>query len=1108
MHMKYIKRTLVGSKLTIGAALLASSLLSHADDQEIYFSDTSGSGEKANVLLVVDTSGSMGRNVSLTRDAYDPNTDYSSRGSFRKDQLYLELDADEDEDFSLSLLDSSCDDVRDALTNTGRSTGKFQQKNRKGRYKNKITVSSTNDIRCGKGASYTLHLGNYLNWNEIPVSETKTRMAITQEAVTNLADSLTSVNLGIMRYFSNEGGYVDVAIDDIENTRDTIKSKVNGYSPGGYTPLEESFYEAYLYYTGQAPLFNSSFTGDSNSFDGRKYKSPITYNCQKNSIILFTDGQPYYDSTANSRVRTLANSLGTLPSDLSGACSGDGECMDELSYYLYQKNLNEGKKDANGKDLPIQNISTYTIGGFGLTDGTALLQNTAKHGGGTNQYFAANDSAQLSDALDKIFLDILSSDTTFTSPAISVNSFNNSRHNENLFYAVFSPKTSPRWSGNLKKYKALGDGTIIGKNHGGIGASESAIDSGTGFFKSNSMDLWNETGTADGKTVELGGFASLMDPSSRKIVTSLNNSSATLTALSTKNKHATDAALYDASHMDSPEFDKFHRWALGYDVNNENPNFGSSSGHAYIGDPLHTEPLVINYGGTSTSPDSSVFFGTNLGYLYAVDTNDGKEHFAYIPQELLPNLVTYYEDSASVSDKPYGMDGPITAWVNDVDEDGVLYNTDGSLDKDEFALLYTGMRRGGRNLYSLNVTDRTSPKLNFVIEGGSTSGYEKLGYTWSKPVLSKVRWGNSFKIVLFMGGGYDPDQDENTVREDDDIGNAIYMMDAENGDLLWMASNDTATSKGTKITDMKNSIPATVKVVDIDGDGYANYLFAADTGGRLFRFDINQSNSGKANDFADGGIIADIGGNTETTNLRFYTSPSVSIIRDAQKGDYLTLALGSGYRAHPLTDIVEDRFFVFKDFYPYSAPKSYTKITTSDLYDVTSNDYQSSDAVKQQKAADAINKASGWYLRLTAQDGEKILSDALTDDGKVTFPSFSPVQTVSSGKDAICSTSEGNSRMYVLDVRNGGAVADLDGDDKIDRSTSLKTSGIAPKPIIYITKDNEKHTFIGGEKATSETKKDGSGSDPACPVDSVECKVRPLYWRNNKSVNENAPTMP
>jgi len=66
-----------------------------------------------------------------------------------------------------------------------------------------------------------------------------------------------------------------------------------------------------------------------------------------------------------------------------------------------------------------------------------------------------------------------------------------------------------------------------------------------------------------------------------------------------------------------------------------------------------------------------------------------------------------------------------------------------------------------------------------------------VGQTWSTPTLARVRISgasqNSLNLVLVMAGGYDQTQDNDqiaTFYHPDTLGNRIYMVDAESGNLL------------------------------------------------------------------------------------------------------------------------------------------------------------------------------------------------------------------------------------------------------------------------------------------------------------------------------------
>ena len=83
--------------------------------------------------------------------------------------------------------------------------------------------------------------------------------------------------------------------------------------------------EAGLYFAGKASWFNSGVT----------YTSPIQERCQKNYIILMTDGEPTQDD--DSKLRTGAYINGDYIADEDG--DGSSGKLDDVTKYLYDKDV-------------------------------------------------------------------------------------------------------------------------------------------------------------------------------------------------------------------------------------------------------------------------------------------------------------------------------------------------------------------------------------------------------------------------------------------------------------------------------------------------------------------------------------------------------------------------------------------------------------------------------------------------------------------------------------------------------------------------------------------------------------------------------------------------
>ncbi len=1136
-------------KLNIILCLLCLSLPALADDTEIYGATAIDESNRvnSNVLFIMDTSGSMNGQVTVTTGgtggqtgSYDNSQTYTGDYDGYSNYFYHDTSASPWHGHLTTSLRTSgsknCVSKLATLNSVGKVFGRFKQDFWWGW--GSLQNGNNDEIKCNTNKwEYTLISSNYMNWyhGSSGSTTTKTRLQVVVDVVKHLTETLSDINLGLMRFDRDgEGGMIDVPVTDITTSGAQIRTKLDSYYHSGGTPLSESLHEAALYYRGEnwkygddstAGIINSNGSSWSEisypsastsriSATSGKYKSPIESECQKNHIILLTDGEPSGDTTSNSDIKDYVKNM-TLPSQLSKSCSGDGGCLDELAYWL--KNTDNSTTHTGNQD-----ITLYTIGGFNLAGGVDLLTRAANFGGG--RYYPADDTQGLIDALDAIFLDILATDSTFTAPAVSVNAFNASEHRDELFYALFRPADNVKWAGNLKKYKLLSDGLVVGTDTG-----VPAISASTGFFNDSIFDYWNSSTTEpDGKNVTQGGMINLLtaDPTTRNILsnisTSDNQNLASYTATCTEANAANCVASKTSFGInDYADFTNAHKWSLGVDVRDENGNNDYTDSRQSIGDPLHSEPVIVTYGGTNENPVSNIFFGTNEGFIHSLDTVTGQESFAFIPKELHTIQNDYFEDTAAAASKPYGMDGPISTWFYDKNGNNLLYNTAGDKDTGEHVYLYAGMRRGGNNYYALDVSNRTTPTLKFVIEGG-TGDFTKLGQTWSRMTPAKVRFANDDKFVLFFTGGYDVSQDSNTVRTDDTIGNAIYMVDASNGDLLWWTSNLNAD---LNIETMTNSIPASISAVDITGDGFINYLFAADTGGRVFRIDIKQDNTGKSN-FAQGGEIASLAGDDATNNRRFYNKPNVALVKDKQYGDYLTIAIGSGYRAHPiLTKDVKNRFYMIKDYNPYAAPTTYQSVSEAPLDKISLATSENADPLKLYNASALMidgdvaltsemqvlmNNGAGWYVEMKSE-GEKVLAQSTTFSGAIIFTSFSPSSNPSTSS---CGADTGTSRTYAISQKMAMAVIDLDGDgdtDNDDASKILAHSGIAPRPVVIYRPGGGKTIAIGTETIDdSRFANDAPEADDPCIANGTceeatkceagNCYVNPVYWRQNDNI--------
>jgi len=1125
-----------------------------ADDTEIFFGNPAGNGLIPNILFVLDNSGSMDTLVT-TQSEYDSNQTYTGSkddnyiyvydgnsywGKFKKEnnrcqQMTESLARDgqyssarvaaytnerwrgrdywawrsilrrsETDDTSLI----ECQDDRDSTPAHGETAASSDIYARKDYNKStKWTSNSSQELSWGSINQYDYYSANYHNWYDNHRSSTsRMRIDIMKDVVRSLVNSTSGINIGLMSFNTNnggkQGGRVTVPIDYIEDNRSAFINDVNGINglnnlnPDTWTPLSETLFEAMRYYEGGSVYLGSqSVAGSKDPSNALKYKSPIISECQANNIVLLTDGEPtfdaeitnYHDWYGDNQDETNDNASRAVIESKVGSCSGN--CLDEVSKYMYDHDL-----------LPstltdIQNVKTYTIG-FNIdhpllkaaAEGTGA--GTSNVGGG-GLYFTADDTEELENALKDIVDDIKSTNTTFVSPGVAVNTFNRLNHRDELYFSVFKPELRPEWAGNLKRYRLGTDGVIYDKNN------NDAVDPTTGFFKSGSngaQSFWSPS--IDGDEVQLGGAAANLpsDNSKRNVYTFITAGPTDLTdgdnAVSVANKTIISKDKLGVSTASDADHEKLINWIRGADSKDSDGDGDTAEGRQVIMDPLHSPPVVVIYGGTNTAPDTTIFFGDNQGFLHAVNgksgtsstygQSEGEEYFAFIPEDLLANQKDIYENSQS-SDHPYGLDGAITTWTHDDNGDNQISGND------DFVYIYTGMRRGGKNYYALDVTSRTSPKMLWQIKGGTggSTGFEELGQTWSRPVKTKIEVGNTTKEVLIFAGGYDETQDGVSVRTTDSIGRAIYIVDAETGGLIWSGGPNN-TDFTTAFAKMQYSIPSAIKVIDVNGDLLADQMYVGDMGGQVWRFDINNGSSARS--LVEGAVIADLAGSTAADNRRFYHEPDVSVYKDGNTR-VLALAIGSGWQAHPLDDVVEDRFYLIKDSDLLAKPEDadgdgspdYLSLTESSLYDATDNHLGHVSAVntlaQQTQAFSDLAAADGWYIKLT-RAGEKVLATSLTVGGDLYFTTYEPTPNANG-----CNISAGTPRLFHIKLGDATPRQNYDGIGSVneltrpDREVKLMTTSLPTAPQRLRVEGND-HLCIGTE---------------CSPMDSGESILK-TYW--------------
>lgn len=890
--------------------------------------------------------------------------------------------------------------------------------------------------------------------------------------------------------------------------RDNLINIVDRMFPVGGTPIVGSFFEATSYYTGK-PIDYGLQRGDQGRFakfysvshplsyeggevstpygcsdseptstacslerivpkdgDTPTYISPIESECQQNHIVILSDGRATSNSAEN-KIRSLTGNTSCIE-------SGNRECGVELASWL-----------SNTDQSPFlegdQVINTHTIG-FNL-DHPEFLIDLAAAGGG--KFYSADSAAELLNAFKNIFNNVSKTDTSFVAPTATVSQSNRLKNRDDIYFALFKPEATARWAGNLKRYKLAGtdDDTanILDVN------DAQAVDERTGRFFTTAKSYWSDV--VDGDSVELGGAAEKIqyDGTShveRNVYTYAGKNGADtdlsngfINDLLPENPNVEREWLRLATTLatDDEYVTNLLNWAHGQDVADIDGDGDTEEARGQMGDPMHSQPLMVNYAGGQ----SVVHVATNEGYLHAIDHATGRENFAFIPKELLKNLRANFENEPT-SNRPYGLDGGMVTWIQDENNNGVV---DLGTDK---AYLYIGMRRGGNLYYALDITDPNRPKYMWSIAGGATVGIDgadteargdfvELGETWSKPVKSKIYKDGQEVDVLIFGAGYGSNQDPREdftdeasfaatdtrqTREEDTVGRGFFIVDATTGARLW-------ATEQADFPKLKYSVPSELRVIDINFDGLADQIYFGDMGGQVWRFDYNNDSNEtvQIEDRITGGVVGTFADNTPESARRFYYPPDVALV-SIGGSQQLSISIGSGWRAHPLDTDVEDRFYSFRMSQVYGAPRTEDgEIRYPSVSEASTGMIDLSEESNPVRITNAEER--GWFLPLDT--GEKVLSSSVTVDNSIVFTSYIP-----SSNTGTCAAAIGGGAVYFVDLATGNPIKNLDENStgssggasfgSGDRSRRLPSAGIPPAPSVLFPELGKATLIVGRDK--------------------------------------------
>ncbi|SDY35938.1 type IV pilus assembly protein PilY1 [Acinetobacter kyonggiensis] len=759
--------------------------------------------------------------------------------------------------------------------------------------------------------------GPYANSSAYGIVAYRTNpFALVEKATTNASDSYTDNLVGGFKY-------------SVGTSKNDAKTN---YNPGGSTSSCDG--NGVYMLTDGAP----------NSTNDNIARSVLNYSLSQSA---------YQFSAKPSVTGVLVSPL--LKSNLFVGETGGWEYIGE-----YAKKLADSTKNPAGMKIrtavvgfgaSFEGLTKKSDGTYDCDSTTNLdIKNACKWGSnayGDGGFYQASNSDDIANSI----IDFVNKvDVTFTpsslgSISVPRDPLDQTKYMTQGFFPMVMPMedTSFRtWAGNLKKYNIVG-GTLKDSSGNAI----YKLENNQQVINSSAKDLWsNATSGSDHSLINSGGaWNKIPVPSTAQesvdAISNINSERKVYTVDGSSLKKVTKENLatdFTGTGALTGIYNVNQRLALlnylGYKTtfpttqialtasNITTLAVNPASPYRYLGGVVHSTPLMVTKESTVSALNTVgtrkeyTVYGSMDGGLHIVDASTGKEQSVFVPKEILDNQ---YDTLASSTSKgvsgltglAYGVDAP---WVADNTFKVQTTTSNGAAATKYIANkmnIYGGLRMGGKAIYGLDILNPASPELLFNITP-TTTGFSRLAQIWSKPTVAEIRVKGERKKVLIFGGGYDADVYEKPAASftepSSTYGNALYVVDATTGALIWMSSSDTSgvadAHKKTIQSDLKYSVVGQPVVRDYDADGLTDMIYFADLGGQIFRVDLNNNNQMSKTTDTKIAIRVQPLAQLRTTGAtpfvpRFYDRLSTAVFDDGQNRFVLVTA-GSGNRSFPL----------------------------------------------------------------------------------------------------------------------------------------------------------------------------------------------------------------
>lgn len=611
-----------------------------------------------------------------------------------------------------------------------------------------------------------------------------------------------------------------------------------------------------------------------------------------------------------------------------------------------------GFKDENGNNIP-----------------DLISEWDSNNDGDPDNFFLVNNARTLREQLKKAFDLILDRTGSFSSAALSSGFLSADTF---LYQAIFRTST---WSGQLLAFK-------IDPNSGEI------LLNGTGPGGSQ----WDASAILNTKNYNNGRKIITYKPSQSKgipfrwpIFTPGNND---------LDNHQI-AALNNSPV--SGVSDNLGTLRLNYlrgDRSLEQRNGGAFRNRlSVLGDIIHSNPVVIaapnanyplNWGENAAENNASynafrqskagrtptIYIGANDGMLHAFDANTGEELLAYVPAASFSHLNRLTDPSYA---HHYYVDGSPTV-------------VDAFVQNNWHSILVGNLNAGGQGIYALDVTDPAQfneSAANTIVRWEFTDAQDAdMGFSFSNASIVRL---NNGKWAAVFGNGYN-----NTVTDGNSstTGNAVlFIVDLEDGSLIKKFDTKQGMNEDPLGQGRPNGM-STPTVVDLSGNYSADYVYAGDLFGNVWKIDLTSEQANQWDFvFKQGNhptplfIAEDASGNRQPIT----TAPTLSRLDYSASGLQVYFGTGKYIESSDKTDKSIQSVYAIRD--ENTSPISgRTELRQQTILAETVN----SRVVSSNQLA---NNDRGWYMDLLFSGftaGERVVSPLLFLGDKIIFTTTIP----------------------------------------------------------------------------------------------------------------------